>query len=183
MYTGDRLMKSATLSAGMPSASLSDLRIDETTWTSGTPERRHEWRLAINEILSEGSFEAEVVFEGPVHGLVRLEPGKVRFDLLDAQGRPLASSEIPKSQIEPLVKEYMQTIVEMTKLGVGSNSPRLEALDIAKRITHDEAGELIVTHLGGYKPDHPTARRFFTLLVTLFHDTTKLAAPPHRVLY
>jgi uncharacterized protein (UPF0262 family) len=167
----------------MPSASLSDLRIDETTWASGSPERRHEWRLAINEILSEGSFEYDELPDGPFHGMVKLEPGKVRLDLLDACGAVLGSSEIPKSQIEPLVKEYMQTIVEMTKLGVGSNSPRLEALDIAKRLTHDEAGEVIESHLRVLKPDHATARRFFTLFVTLFHDTTRLAAPPHRVLY
>jgi len=166
----------------MPSASLTELRIDETTWKGGTPERRHEWRLAINEILSEGSFELEAAVDGggPFHGLVRLEPGKVRFDLLDAQGKPLASSEIPKQEIEPLVKEYMQTIVEMTKLGVGTNSPRLEALDIAKRITHDEAGETVVTMLGSLKPDHATARRFFTLLVTLLHDTTRLGGAHPR---
>ena len=166
---------------------LSQLRIDEGTWSAGSAERRHEWRLAIQELLSEGNFSLDTgesgLADGSFQGVVRLEPGKVRFDLSDAAGQVIASSEIPNREIEPLVREYMQTIVEMTKLGVGTNSPRLEALDIAKRITHDEAGEVIVSHLKGLKPDHPTARRFFTLLVTLFHDTTKLAAPPHRVLY
>lgn len=167
----------------MPAATLADLRIDEATWSSGSPDRRHEWRLAIQEVLTEGSFEADDGLVGPFRGVVKLEPGRVRFELVAADGSALTASEIPKGQIEPLVKEYMQTIVEMTKLGVGSNSPRLEALDIAKKITHDEAGEVIETHLRGLKPDHPTARRIFTLLVTLYHDTTKLAAPPHRVMY
>jgi len=167
----------------MPAATLADLRIDEATWSSGSADRRHEWRLAIQEVLTEGTFVADDGLDGPFHGLVKLEPGRVRFELADGGGRALGASEIPKALIEPLVQEYMQTIVEMTKLGVGSNSPRLEALDIAKRITHDEAGEVIESHLRGLRPDHPTARRIFTLLVTLFHDTTKLAAPPHRVLY
>jgi uncharacterized protein (UPF0262 family) len=167
----------------MPAATLADLRIDEATWSAGSGDRRHEWRLAIQEVLSEGTFESDDGLTGPFHGLVKLEPGRVRFEWADAVGGALAASEIPKNQIEPLVKEYMQTIVEMSKLGVGSNSPRLEALDIAKRITHDEAGEVIESHLRGLRPDHPTSRRIFTLLVTLFHDTTKLAAPPHRVMY
>jgi uncharacterized protein (UPF0262 family) len=167
----------------MGAATLADLRLDEATWSSGSPERKHEWRLAIHEVLTEGNFEADDGLDGPFAGLVRLDPGRVRFELTDGAGRALTASEIPKALIEPLVKDYMQTIVEMTKLGTGSNSPRLEALDIAKKITHDEAGEVIETHLRSLRPDHPTARRIFTLLVTLFHDTTKLAAPPHRVLY
>jgi len=76
--------------------------------------------------------------------------------------------------LRPLMAEYMETIVEMSKLVTSPNSPRLEALDIAKRITHDEAGETVVSLLGPLAPDHATARRFFTLLVTLLHDTTRL---------
>ncbi len=167
----------------MASANLEDLRIDEAIWSAGSAERRHEWRLAINEIIQEGAFE---VSDGKpaavVTGTLRVVPGRVVFDLQTADG-PLASHELPLAQIEPLIEDYMQTIREMSKLGVGSNSPRLEALDIAKRLTHDEAGELIVSHLTTLRPDHATARRMFTLLVTIFHDTTKLAAAPHRVVY
>ena len=76
--------------------------------------------------------------------------------------------------------EYLETIVEMSKLVTSPNSPRLEALDIAKRITHDEAGETVVALLGPLAPDHATARRFFTLLVTLLHDTTRLGAAHPR---
>ena len=75
----------------------------------------------------------------------------------------------------------METIVEMGKLVASPNSPRLEALDIAKRITHDEAGEAVLGLLGPLAPDHATARRFFTLLVTLLYDTTRLGvAHPRR---
>ena len=63
------------------------------------------------------------------------------------------------------------------RMYMSTNSPRLEALDIAKRITHDEAGEAVAGLLGELKPDHATARRFFTLLVTLLHDTTRLVGP------
>ena len=173
----------------MPSASLEDLRIDEATWNGGSPERKHEWRLAIHEIVEEGSFEIEPpapgpLIPGPFHALVGIKPGRVVLDVRTTDGQTVAEHSLPLDRLEPLMNEYIATIVEMSKLGVSSNSPRLEALDIAKRLTHDEAGELIVTLLSTLRPDHSTARRLFTLLVTIFHDTTRLtAAMPHPAKY
>jgi uncharacterized protein (UPF0262 family) len=162
-------------------ATLERLRIDEATWASGTPERQHEWRLACNEIVEEGQFEAPVNLAGPYRGLVGVSPGRLYLELRGAE-QLLGTHELPLQRIESLINEYIRTIVEMNKVP-GANSPRLEALDIAKRITHDEAGEQIRASIASLRPDLPTARRFFTLFVTLIHDTTKLAAPPHRVLY
>ena len=166
-----------------PTVSLEELRLDEATWRGGSAERQHEWSLAIHELVQEGSFEPrEGLPRSGLKAVLRIVPGRVVIDVAGSDGvfPPL---ELPTARMVPLMDEYMQTIREMSKLGVGSNSPRLEALDIAKRLTHDEAGEAIVEQLRALGPDHGTARRLFTLLVTLFHDTTKLAAPPHRLLY
>ncbi len=185
MYTGAPRLKSASLMRAMPLATLEELRIDEATWEGGSPERRHEWRLAIQEIVQEGVFEpARGVGDGPFRAQVQLGSGTIAIDLRTHDLKPVTASEIPLARLEPLVDEYVRTIVEMSKLGVSTNSPRLEALDIAKRLTHDEAGELIIASLGLLRPDHATARRLFTLLVTLLHDTTRLAAAiPHPVRY
>jgi uncharacterized protein (UPF0262 family) len=160
---------------------LAQLRIDEATWASGPPERQHEWRLACNEIVEEGSFAAKDGVTGPFHGLVGVAPGRLYLELRGGEAL-IGTHELPLKRVESLIDEYIRTIVEMGKVA-GANSPRLEALDIAKRITHDEAGEEIRAAIPSLRPDLATARRFFTLFVTLFHDTTKLAAPPHRVLY
>jgi uncharacterized protein (UPF0262 family) len=162
----------------MAAATLEQILIDEHTWSSGSPERKHEWRLAINEVLEEGVFAAEL--PAPARAQVSLQPGRVRVEVV-CDGAEVAVHELREKELKPLVDEYINTCREMTKLGTGSNSPRLEALDIAKRITHDEAGELIAGALPSLRPDHATGRRLFTLLITLLHDTTKLAAPPHRV--
>jgi len=162
----------------MPPATLEQIRIDEATWAAGSPERQHEWRLAISEVLEEGRFDGEL--PSPARALITISPGVLRVDLT-CGGAPLDSHSIPLSQLLPLVDEYINTCVEMTKIGVGSNSPRLEALDIAKRLTHDEGGELCAGVISSLRPDHATGRRLFTLLLTLLHDTTQLAAPPHRV--
>ena len=159
----------------MPEGRLTELLIDDATWSAGSTARRHEWRLAINEILTEGRFVLpESLSEG--RAIVTLAPTRVHFDVRADDGRVVSHHELPLEQLRPLMSEYMETIVEMSKLTTSANSPRLEALDIAKRITHDEAGETVVALLGALKPDHPTARRFFTLLVTLLHDTTRLGS-------
>src|SRR4051812_31445903 len=160
-------------------ASLTELRLDETTWSAGTAARKGEWRVAIAEVVSEGQFESP--HDGPHLALLTLlGDNKARLEVRDAAGQPVATHELPIRELKPLMDEYMQICGEMSKLGVGSNSPRLEALDIAKRITHDEAGEALEAAMRALGPDHGTARRLFTLLVTLYHDTTRLAAPAHK---
>jgi uncharacterized protein (UPF0262 family) len=156
----------------MPNVTLSGLRIDETTWSAGSDPRKSEWRVAIAEVVQEGRFEVES--EGPPDVLLTIAGDKAFFQW--QSGR----LDLPVRELKPLMDEYMQIIGEMSKLSVGGNSPRLEALDIAKRITHDEAGEAIASAMRGLRPDHATARRLFTLLVTLYHDTTRLAAPAHK---
>ena len=136
----------------------------------------HRWQAAgvpplrVDRILSNLGYATRT----EARALVTLAPTKVLVDVRDAGGRGVSQHALPLEQLRPLMGEYMETITEMSKLRLSTNSPRLEALDIAKRITHDEAGETVVTLLGSLKPDHGTARRFFTLLVTLLYDTTKL---------
>ena len=159
----------------MPAGRLTELLIDDATWNRGSTARRHEWRLAINEILQEGRFELPPAAAEGAKALVTVGPTKIWFEVRAPGGVSAVQRELPLAVLRPLIDDYLETIVEMSKLVTSANSPRLEALDIAKRITHDEAGETVVAMLGALKPDHPTARRFFTLLVTLLHDTTRLA--------
>lgn len=163
----------------MPPVTLSDLRLDEETWGGGSPERRHEWRLALSEIVQEGAFDPVVPVEGSLAGLVVVQPRAVAVEVRATGDTPLAQELMPLDRLGRLVDEYVRTCIEMSKLGVGARSPRLEALDIAKRLTHDEAGEEIVACFRTLRPDHPTGRRFFTLLVTLLHDTTRLEQLVH----
>lgn len=156
---------------------LVDLRVDDQTWESGTPTRRAEWRLCVDELLSEGIFGegAGAPVKKGQKGLLTILPTAVELRLADGADGPPEVHRIPVQSLRPLMTDYMDTIRQMARLPHGTNSPQLEALDIAKRLTHDEAGELVQTYLPSLRPSHGTARRFFTLLVTLFHDTTRIA--------
>src|SRR5438045_1179724 len=66
---------------------LTELRIDEQTWASGSPERRREWRLAVSEVVQEGRFELPDGVSGPLTALLAIittGPGagaRARFDV------------------------------------------------------------------------------------------------------
>jgi uncharacterized protein (UPF0262 family) len=156
---------------------LVELALDDKTWSAGTPTRQAEWRLCLDEVLSEGLFAegpGEPVPKGQ-RGLINVLPTAVEVVLRSRDDDPLATHRIPVQALRPLMSEYMDIIQKMARLPHGQNSPQLEALDIAKRITHDEAGELVRSMLPSLRPTHGTARRIFTLLVTIFHDTTRIA--------
>jgi uncharacterized protein (UPF0262 family) len=114
-------------------------------------------------------------------GLINVLPTAVEVVLRNGDDEAvLATHRIPVQALRPLMAEYMDIIQKMARLPHGQNSPQLEALDIAKRITHDEAGELVREMLPSLRPTHGTARRIFTLLVTIFHDTTRIAVAHPR---
>ncbi len=155
---------------------LVELRLDEQTWSRGTPIRRSEWSLCIDEVVSEGEFGSDA--KKGQSALLTMLPTAVEVTLTvggGGSGDAATVHRIPVQTLRPLMTEYMSTIQQMARMPHGQNSPQLEALDIAKRITHDEAGEIVASLLPSLKPSHGTARRIFTLLVTIFHDTTRLA--------
>jgi uncharacterized protein (UPF0262 family) len=157
-------------------AELREILIDDATWSRGTPARKSEWRLAIREVLEEGRFN--LPGDGPMEALLTVDPHHVRLEAR-AGGHGVAEALLPIEELRPHLSEYMNICLELSKLGVGSASPRLEALDIAKRLTHDEAAETVRRLCAPLGPDPGTARRLFTLLVTLLYDTTRLGPLAH----
>jgi uncharacterized protein (UPF0262 family) len=166
-----------------PRRAVHEILVDDATWATGTIARRQEWRLALDEVVIEGEFDVRPSGEAR-RLLLTVRPTALDIAAQGERGRPLERCELPLDQLRPAMKEYLEICIEMGRLAVGGNSPRLEALDIAKRITHDEAGEIVQSLLGDLRPDHATARRMFTLFVTLLYDTTRLmlSHPPQPLL-
>lgn len=160
------------MSDGGGALRLRQVLLDDATWEAADELRRAEWRSAIADLVDEHRFD--IPGEGPLRLLVTHTSERTTLDLVDEGGQHVAQAGVPANLLADTVREYLDTCREMMKLGVGDNSPRLEALDIAKRIIHDEGGELVQRHCRLLRPDHATARRLFTLVVTLRHDTTRL---------
>ena len=135
-----------------------------------------EWRVALGEIVEAHHFKG---VSQPFAMVVHFLDGDVLLEARDIAGGPLVTVEVPRVTIAAHLDEYLGICRDLSKLG-NANAARYEALDIAKRISHDEAADTLVTVCRSLGPDQSTARRLFTLLVTLHVDTTRLAVPHHR---
>lgn len=160
----------------MESTRLHSVLIDDVTWSCATRPRRAEWVGAINELCDEARFSrpAGPGADAALRGYVTVYKNGITVALHDPAGHVVEQVELPQTLLRPLFKEYMDIIRDMMRGGHSQNSAQWEALDIAKRLTHDDAAESLQQAFQQAEPDHPTARRLFTLLVTLTHDTTRL---------
>ena len=150
---------------------LRDIRIDETAWNTAAPDRRREWKQLIRELLERQPADAEeslcLLLSPPIAGVFRLE-------LETEEGYPLREILLPLKAILPHIEEYADICQQLAGLGEGISSARLEALDMGKRVVHDRAAKVLLEFCGTFLPDEETARHFFSLLISLHLDTTKM---------
>lgn len=162
---------------------LVDVLIDETTWRCATGSRQAEWLQAIAELIEESAFFIEPDGAGSsgqppeLHGRIVVTADAVRLDLYDPHGVRVGSMEILQPVLAPVLRDYLQTLQAFDGGPFSDASPQFEAMDIARRLLHDDAAELVQRSCVGARPDHKTARRLFTLLVLLTHDPAKLSQP------
>jgi uncharacterized protein (UPF0262 family) len=145
---------------------LDAILIDEPLWSSVSDARRGEWQRAIQELLEEHAFALTT----PTSMRVTVTPEAVIF--LGAPDGP--RMELPRSLLDGHLQGYTGICRRMGALEQGASSSMLEALDMAKKLAHDEAARTVARLFKPLGPDHRTARRLFTLLVTLLVDTTRL---------
>lgn len=143
------------------------IRVDERLWERAAELRRREWRALIDELS-----DVEGLYEGRSASLlvVDLDDQHLRLFLHAEAG--VTNVEVPRREIAHLIDEYRGVI---TMLGNDDNSiARMEALDMAKKVVHDDGARRIAALLPDLSPDHETRRRFFSLVVSLAVDTTKM---------
>jgi uncharacterized protein (UPF0262 family) len=152
---------------------LSEIRIDPRTWDEADEARRGEWRASIQGILGAGdsaSFpEAAVRLDVAVSGQA------TTLMLFDETGAELGRAVVPKSALTAHVTEYVDIVRQLDRADdEGFTSARLEALDMAKKLAHDDAARTLRRLCRPLGADHDTCRRIWTLLLTLRVDTTRL---------
>lgn len=166
-------------SVSPPAAQLTEILIDDATWGAAKPERRREWRVVLDDLLAEHSFDVGV--RSGLRALVTLLPGRVLVEARapGATDDAAIREEITVADLEKPLREYLKICADLIELDEGSGSPRLEALDMAKRLVHDDGGRAVQRLFRSLRPDHATSRQLFTLILTLHVDTTRLVRPHH----
>ena len=146
---------------------LQSVLIDERTIQRGSEARRVEWEAIIRELLSRAKSRIEP--SATLH-LAVTEQG-FTLDFRTEQGDELGTVSVPHDLLSELITEYIDTVRQIAEAD-GLN--QLEALDMAKKVTHDRAGRVLKRELRDFGFDLNASRRLFTLLLSLRVDTTKI---------
>ena len=152
--------------------SLRDIEIDPVTFRNADETRQIEWEANIGELLEPG--HAVLTQEADVLCIQHTEQ-QFELTLKDAQGDAIASVSLPHHALRDGIREYVDIVRQIGGLDQeGGGVERLEALDMAKKATHDKLARVLKRELRPMGVDHDTARRLFTLLLSIRVDTTKL---------
>ena len=93
------------------------------------------------------------------------------MDLRNDDDKEILFVTIPHERLSEHITEYIDIVRQIADAD-GLN--QMEALDMAKKVTHDRAGRLLKRELRGVGFDLEASRRLFTLLLSLRVDTTRL---------
>ncbi len=146
---------------------LTAVAIDERTMQRGSDSRRAEWEANIRELL------AKPVCDITSETTLRIELTEREF-LLRFEADDDGSSktiEVGHELLAEQITDYLDIVRQMT---AADSLNQMEALDMAKKVTHDRAGRVLKRQLRELSFDLETSRRLFTLLLSLKVDTTRL---------
>ena len=141
--------------------------IDERTLERGSEAQHIEWEAIIRELLQKPQSSVEEV--GTLH--VSVTEQRFVLDFRTNEGRALGAVAIAHELLSEHITEYIDIVRQITDAD-GLN--QMEALDMAKKVTHDRAGRVLKRELREFGFDLEASRRLFTLLLSLRVDTTRL---------
>ena len=146
---------------------LSAVVIDERTLQRGSEAQHVDWEANIRELLSKAKSSVEDA------AIMHVSVTELRFvlDFRSAEGRELGAIALPHELLSEHITEYVDIVRQIANAD-GVN--QMEALDMAKKVTHDRAGRVLKRELRDFGFDLETSRRLFTLLLSLRVDTTRL---------
>jgi uncharacterized protein (UPF0262 family) len=146
---------------------LTAIVIDDRTLQRGSEAQRIEWEANIRELLAKTkeSLDCDAILHVGV-----TEQGSV-LEFQTPDGASLGKVAIPHELLSEHITEYVDIVRQIDRIA-GVN--QMEALDMAKKVTHDRAGRLLKRELRQFGIDLEAARRLFTLLLSLRVDTTRL---------
>ena len=146
---------------------LTAIVIDDRTLQRGSRAQHVEWEANVRELLTKaaGSFEPDTTLHVSV-----TEQGFV-LEFQNECGAELGRVAIPHELLSEHITEYVDIVRQIDRVD-GVN--QMEALDMAKKVTHDRAGRVLKRELRQFGLDFEAARRLFTLLLSLRVDTTRL---------
>lgn len=151
---------------------ITDIELDEKTiiWRSADVEQ--ERRIAIYDLLEENHFapqrEHEDGYAGPYRLKLRVEEGRLVFEIFRDNGEPLEAIILGLARFRRPIREYFAICDSYFQAIRQSTPQQIETVDMARRGLHNDAAEMLKERLEGkIDVDFDTARRLFTLICVL----------------
>jgi uncharacterized protein (UPF0262 family) len=156
----------------MADARLIHIELDEHSIIWRNADIEQERRVAIFDLIEGNSFAPQRQhpdgYAGPYKLTLRVEEGRLIFDVYRANGDPLESVILALGRFRRPIKDYF-AICDSYYSAIKQATPQqIETIDMARRGIHNEAAELLKERLAGkIEVDFDTARRLFTLICVL----------------
>lgn len=153
---------------------IASLTLDEGSILKRAPEVEHEKTVAMRDLLHENRFEPlhfkEIQVSGPFYVALKIEEGRLAFDIADATQVHHHKVSLPISSLKRHIRDYFlicDSYFEAVK-SPNSTPAKIESIDMGRRGVHNEGAESLQSMLEGHiLMDFPTARRLFTLICVL----------------
>ena len=105
---------------------------------------------------------------GPYALNLGLNGNRLVFDLRDPEGQPIFAHVLALSPFRMVIKDYFMICASYYDAIRNATAEKIEAIDMARRGTHNEGAELVAERLKGkIRTDFDTSRRIFTLIAAL----------------
>jgi uncharacterized protein (UPF0262 family) len=142
--------------------------LDERTVVHRTRQIEQEREIAVYDLLEANSFRLVGSDGGPYRLVLGIEENRLVFGIhLDndsAHGKVMLSL----TPFRKVIKDYFLICDSYFKAIRNAPPSQIEALDMARRASHNEGSELLKERLAGkIEVDFDTARRLFTLICVL----------------
>lgn len=141
--------------------------IDTRTLSRGSEAQHVEWNANIRELLAKA--EDVIDYDATLH--ISVTEQHFVLEMRTSSGDVLHTTTVPHDALSEHITEYVD-IVRQIENAEGVN--QMEALDMAKKVTHDRVARVLRRALREFGFDHESARKLFTLLLSLRVDTTRL---------
>ena len=140
--------------------------LDEPTLQRGSEAQRVDWESSVRGLLSNATCNIDAP------ATLFIEHREQQFVLrFEADGEHIATVAVDHEVLAEQITEYLDTVRQITD---ANSLNQMEALDMAKKVTHDRAGRVLKRALRELRFDLETSLRLFTLLLSLKVDTTRL---------
>ena len=146
--------------------------LDDATIIWRNADVEQERRIAIFDLVEGNRFrplrDHADGYDGPYRLRLRVEEGRLVFDIAREDGTPLESVILGLARFRRPIRDYFAICDSYYQAIRTATAQQIETVDMARRAVHNDSAEMLIERLDGkIEVDFDTARRLFTLICVL----------------